>query len=147
MAVGLKKRRRIQLIIVAFILVGASAALMGYAFKDKIEFFRSPSQVLAEVIAPDEVFRIGGLVEPGTLTEQGEEIRFFVTDNAARVEVRFVGILPDLFEEGQGMIATGQLRDGIFIAQEILAKHDENYMPKEIADTLKEQGLYKPAEK
>jgi cytochrome c-type biogenesis protein CcmE len=111
--------------------------------RDGINFFRTPSQV-AE-IAPDatEVFRIGGLVEEGTLMRgQGETITFRVTDGGAAVPVAFTGVLPDLFKEGQGMVATGSMIGGTFEATEILARHDESYMPKEVIDALKEQGVY-----
>jgi cytochrome c-type biogenesis protein CcmE len=142
MAVGLKKRRRVQLIVIAFIFMIAATTLIGFAFKDGIEFFRSPTQVLAEKIDPDEVFRIGGLVKEGSLQRNGDNVSFVVTDTANDVPVTFTGILPDLFSEGTGMIATGRLISERFEATEILAKHDENYMPKEVADALKEQGLY-----
>ncbi|PKP72749.1 MAG: cytochrome c maturation protein CcmE [Alphaproteobacteria bacterium HGW-Alphaproteobacteria-6] len=140
---GLKKKRRIQIIAVAAVALAVSTGLIGYAMRDGINFFRSPSQVAAEAPGPSEVFRIGGLVEEGTLVRgQGDTIRFAVTDTAASVPVRFTGILPDLFAEGQGMIATGRLIDGTFEATEVLAKHDESYMPKEVIDALKEQGVY-----
>lgn len=142
MAVGLKKRRRVQLIVIAFIFIAVATALIGYAFKDGIEFFRSPTQVLAEKIDPSEVFRIGGLVKEGTLKRNGDNVSFTVTDTANDVPVVFTGILPDLFSEGTGMIATGNLISGRFEATEILAKHDENYLPKEVADALKEQGVF-----
>lgn len=143
MAVGLKKRRRVQLIIIAFVLIGISTALIGFAFKDGIEFFRSPTQVVNDQISPNEVFRIGGLVKEGSLQRNGDSVNFMVTDGANEVAVTFTGILPDLFTEGTGMIATGNLIDGTFDANEILAKHDENYLPKEVADALKEQGIFK----
>lgn len=141
---GLKKQRRIQIIVLAFVALAVSAGLIGYALRDGISFFRSPSQVLAEPPRPDEVFRIGGLVEEGSLVRgEGRDIRFRVTDGAASVPVVFTGILPDLFAEGQGMVGTGVYVDAVFQAREILAKHDENYMPKEVVDALKEQGVYK----
>jgi cytochrome c-type biogenesis protein CcmE len=142
MAVGLKKRRRVQLIVIAFVLIIAATALIGFAFKDGIEFFRSPTQVMSEKIDPTEVFRIGGLVKEETLQRNGDNVSFVVTDTANDVPVTFTGILPDLFSEGTGMIATGRLIAGRFEATEILAKHDENYLPKEVADALKEQGVF-----
>jgi cytochrome c-type biogenesis protein CcmE len=142
MAVGLKKRRRVQLIVIAFVFMIAATALIGFAFKDGIEFFRSPTQVLSEKIEPTEVFRIGGLVKEDTLQRNGDNVSFVVTDTANDVPVTFIGILPDLFSEGTGMIATGRLVSGQFEATEILAKHDENYLPKEVADALKEQGVF-----
>ena len=142
MAMGLKKRRRIQLIVIAVFFLIVASILIGFAFKDGIEFFRSPSQVVSENINEDEVFRIGGLVKENSLLKDGNNVSFIVTDRANEVEVKFVGILPDLFSEGTGMIATGRLKTNIFEATEILAKHDENYMPKEVADALKEQGVF-----
>ncbi|WP_095589808.1 cytochrome c maturation protein CcmE [Actibacterium ureilyticum] len=140
---GLKKQRRIQIIIVAFVALAVSTALIGYAMRDGINFFRSPSQVAEEPPAPNEVFRIGGLVEEGTLLRgQGETVTFRVTDGGASIPVAFTGVLPDLFEENQGMIGTGRYVNGTFEASEILAKHDESYMPKEVVDALKEQGIY-----
>lgn len=141
---GLKKRRRIQLILLAFVLLALTTVLVGTAMRDGINFFRAPSQVLSDPPQPGEVFRLGGLVEPGSLVRgEGTEVRFVVTDNAQTVPVTFTGILPDLFAEGQGMIGLGQMQDGTFVATEILAKHDETYMPKEVMDALKEQDLYK----
>ena len=142
MAMGLKKRRRIQLIVIAVFFLIVASILIGFAFKDGIEFFRSPSQVVSENINEDKVFRIGGLVKENSLLKDGNNVSFIVTDRANEVEVKFVGILPDLFSEGTGMIATGRLKSNIFEATEILAKHDENYMPKEVADALKEQGVF-----
>lgn len=120
-----------------------STALIGYAMRDGINFFRSPVQVIAEPPGPDEVFRIGGLVAEGSLKRgQGDTIRFEVTDGGASIPVTFMGVLPDLFEENQGMVGTGKYVNGVFEASEILAKHDETYMPKEVVDALKEQGVY-----
>lgn len=140
---GLKKTRRIQVILIAFAALAVATLLIGYAMRDGINFFRSPSQVYAEPPAPGEVFRIGGLVEEGSLVRgQGETVTFRVTDTNQSVPVAFTGVLPDLFAEGQGMVGTGQMQDGTFVASEILAKHDETYMPKEVIDSLKEQGVY-----
>lgn len=141
---NLKKQRRIQIIIVAFVALALSVGLIGYAFKDGINFFKSPTEVTENPPSPTETFRIGGLVEAGSLVRgEGDTVSFVVTDGGASVPVRFTGILPDLFGENQGMIGTGVLRDGVFVAEEILAKHDESYMPKEVVDALKEQGVYK----
>jgi cytochrome c-type biogenesis protein CcmE len=140
---NLKKTRRIQIIVVAFVALALSTALIGYAMKDGINYFRSPTQVTTEPPRPGEVFRIGGLVEVGSLVrDQGDTITFSVTDTKTTVPVRFQGILPDLFAEGAGMVAMGQMQDGTFVATEILAKHDEKYMPKEVIDALKAQGVY-----
>jgi cytochrome c-type biogenesis protein CcmE len=140
---SLKKTRRIQIIILAFVSLTVATGLIGYAMRDGINFFKSPSQVIAEPPAPNEVFRIGGLVEEGTLVRgQGETVTFNVTDGGASVPVAFTGVLPDLFGEGQGMVGTGSYINNTFQATEILAKHDEDYMPKEVIDALKEQGTY-----
>ena len=140
---GLKKTRRIQILALAFVALAGSTALIGYAMRDGINFFRAPAQVNAEPPEAGEVFRLGGLVEAGSLVRgQGETVRFNVTDGAEVVPVQFTGVLPDLFTEGQGMIGTGSLVDGTFVATEILAKHDESYMPKEVMEALKEQGVY-----
>lgn len=141
---GLKKRRRVQIILVAFVALALSTALIGYAMKDGINFFRSPTQVTSEPPRPGEVFRLGGLVEMGSLVrDQGNVITFKVTDTKTTVPVAFKGVLPDLFAEGAGVVAMGQMQDGTFVATEILAKHDEKYMPKEVIDALKAQGVYK----
>ena len=141
---SLKKQRRIQVIFVAIGALILSTVLIGYAMRDGINFFRSPTQVLEEPPAPNEVFRIGGLVQSGSLVRgQGETVRFSVTDpNGAVVPVTYTGVLPDLFEEEQGMVGTGSYINGVFEATEILAKHDETYMPAEVVDMLKEQGVY-----
>ncbi len=140
---SLKKKRRIQIVAICAVALVLSTGLIGYAMRDGINLFRSPSQVMAEPPPPNEVFRIGGLVEEGTLLRgQGQEIRFSVTDGGASVPVTFAGVLPDLFEENQGMVGTGSYVNGTFQATEILAKHDETYMPKEVIDALKEQGVY-----
>jgi cytochrome c-type biogenesis protein CcmE len=142
--IGLKKKRRIQIIVLAFVALAGSTALIGYAMQDGINLFRSPSQIAADPPSPSEVFRIGGLVEAGSLKRGvGETVTFAVTDGGATTPVAFTGILPDLFGEGQGMVGTGSLVAGTFNATEILAKHDESYMPKEVIDALKEQGVYK----
>ena len=140
---SLKKKRRIQVMALAAVSLVAATALIGFAMKDGINYFRAPSQIAANPPPPTETFRIGGLVEEGSLTRgQGKAVTFSVTDGGASVKVRYTGVLPDLFEENQGMVGTGKLKDGVFIASEILAKHDETYMPREVVDALKEQGVY-----
>ena len=141
---GLKKKRRIQIVALAAVALIISTGLIGYAMRDGINFFRAPSQIIAEPPGPNEVFRIGGLVEEGSIVRgQGEQIRFSVTDGGASIPVVYTGVLPDLFSENEGMVGTGRLVDGVFEASEILAKHDETYMPAEVIDALKEQGIYK----
>ncbi len=140
---GLKKRRRIQVLSIA------GACLIGVLFilyflpGDAFQFFRTPSQVAKSPPNSTEVFRIGGLVEEGSLVRgQGETITFRVTDGGAAVPVAYTGVLPDLFGEGEGMVGTGRMENGVFVATEILARHDETYMPAEVIDALKEQGVY-----
>ena len=144
---SLKKQRRIQVIAVAAVALILSTALIGYAMRDGINFFRSPTDVIAEPPSANEVFRIGGLVETGSL-EMGDNnnVTFRVTDGNGVVPVTYTGILPDLFGEGEGMVGTGRLVDGTFEAEEILARHDEQYMPREVVDALKEQGMWNHAE-
>ncbi len=140
---GLKKQRRIQVIALAFVALVVSSMLIGYAMRDGINFFRSPSQVLQDPPQAGEVFRIGGLVSEGTLVRgEGETITFSVTDTKTIVPVRYTGVLPDLFSEGAGMVGTGSMDGDTFVATEILAKHDESYMPKEVIESLKAQGVY-----
>ena len=140
---NLKKTRRIQIIALASVALVLSTAIIGYAMRDGINFFRSPTQVVEEPPAASETFRIGGLVEEGTLVRgQGETVTVRVTDTVNSVPVAYTGVLPDLFGEGEGMVGTGKLVDGVFQASEILARHDETYMPKEVIDALKEQGVY-----
>lgn len=140
---GLKKQRRIQIIALAAVALLGATGLVGYAMRDGINFFRSPSQVMSEPPAAGETFRIGGLVVEGSIVRgEGTEVSFAVTDTNASVPVRYNGILPDLFAEGQGMVALGKMEGDTFIATEVLAKHDETYMPQEVVDALKEQGVY-----
>lgn len=145
---GLKKTRRVQIILVTFVALIVSVGLVGYAMKDGINYFRSPTQVAAERPGPSEVFRLGGLVQVGSLLRgQGDTVTFTVTDNVNTVKASFKGVLPDLFAEGAGVVATGQMQGDTFVASEILAKHDETYMPKEVIDALKANGTYVPPQK
>lgn len=140
---SLKKQRRIQIIALAGVALVASFAAFYLAAPNALQYFRSPTQVLTEHPAEAEVFRIGGLVEKGSLVRaEGATVTFRVTDTKTVVPVSFTGVLPDLFGEGQGMVATGHMQGDTFIATEILAKHDESYMPKEVIAALKEQGTY-----
>jgi len=140
---GLKKKRRVQVIAIAGACLVGLLAVLWFLPDDAFQFFRAPVQVAEAPPPPSEVFRLGGLVAEGSLQRgQGEEITFAVTDGAATIPVSYTGILPDLFAEGEGMVGTGRLIDGTFQATEILAKHDETYMPKEVIDALKEQGVY-----
>ena len=140
---GLKKQRRIQIIALATVALIGATALVGYAMRDGINFFRSPTQVVEDPPTAGEVFRIGGLVEEGSIVRgQGETVTFRVTDMNQSIPVAYTGVLPDLFGEGEGMVGTGSMVDGTFQATEILARHDETYMPAEVVDALKEQGVY-----
>lgn len=122
--------------------MAAAFGVIYFAAGDAIQYFRSPTQVSENPPASGEVFRLGGLVVEGSLRESGTTISFEVTDGNAVIPATFTGVRPDLFEEGQGMVGTGKLVAGIFVADEILAKHDETYMPREVIDALKEQGVY-----
>ncbi len=117
--------------------VGAIAALVLNAFQSNLVFFYSPTQIAAKEAPSNRTFRIGGLVQEGSVKRDGVKVNFVVTDTAQTVPVSYEGILPDLFKEGKGVVAQGQLNpDGVFVAREVLAKHDENYMPPEAADAL-----------
>jgi cytochrome c-type biogenesis protein CcmE len=117
--------------------VGVIAALVFNAFQSNMVFFYSPSQVAAHEAPSNRTFRLGGLVEQGSVKRDGVKVSFVVTDKAKNIPVSYQGILPDLFKEGKGVVAQGQLEDGVFVAREVLAKHDENYMPPEAAEALK----------
>ena len=118
-------------------IVGVAAALVLNAFQSNLVFFYSPSQIVSKEAPTGRTFRLGGLVEAGSVKRDGVSVSFVVTDTARSVPVRYKGILPDLFKEGKGVVAQGQLKDGTFEAREVLAKHDENYMPPEAAEALK----------
>ena len=140
-----RRQRRLVLIGSGLGVLGLAAGLMLFALKDSIVFFNSPTDVLEKHIAAGTRIRLGGLVKPGTL-QRGESlnVRFEVTDGKSAIPVAFQGVLPDLFREGQGVIAEGALDPaGVFKADSVLAKHDERYMPKEVADALKKQGHWK----
>jgi cytochrome c-type biogenesis protein CcmE len=139
-----KKRRRLYFAI-AVVLAGAvGAALVVRALQDNVLYFYSPSDIAAKHVPPDVSFRVGGLVEKGSVSRgPGAEVRFVVSDGRRRVPVEYSGALPDLFREGQGVVATGALHGGSFHASEVLAKHDERYMPPEVVDALKRAGRWK----
>ena len=140
-----RKQRRLALIGTGMGVLGLAAALVLFALKDSIVFFNSPTDVVEKRIAPGSRIRLGGLVREGSLT-RGDNltVRFEVTDGNKSVPVSYTGILPDLFREGQGVVTEGALdAAGHFKADSVLAKHDETYMPKEVADALKKQGHWK----
>jgi cytochrome c-type biogenesis protein CcmE len=138
-----KKARRIQMIVLGGVLLAGAAALFGFLAQDAIAFFKSPSELRAETYRADQLLRVGGLVVDGSVGKEGATHIFEVTDGGATVPIHFEGVLPDLFREGQGIVAEGYWKEGVFTATEVLAKHDENYMPKEVVDALREQGHYK----
>lgn len=137
---SVRRRRRLIAIVVVVLGVGSATALALRAFQENLLFFFSPSEVLAGNAPSAREFRLGGLVERASVVRAGDglTVRFRVTDLARTVTVNYQGILPDLFREGQGVVARGRLNDaGVFLATEVLAKHDENYMPPEVAASLK----------
>lgn len=140
-----RKQKRLSIIAAGAVFLAGSAALVTSALREQIVFFNSPTDVLAQPLAPGTRVRLGGLVEKGSV-ERGvnSAVTFLVTDTNASVKVRYVGILPDLFREGQGVVTEGTFSadEGTFLADSVLAKHDENYMPKEVADSLKAQGVW-----
>ena len=144
-----RKRRRLTVFLLGGLALATAATLVLAAFEDNIVFFHSPSDIQANAIAPGQHFRMGGLVKEGSITkaEDGLVTNFEVTDLDHTVKVSYRGILPDLFREGQGVVAEGSLNpERVFVAREVLAKHDENYMPAEVAEALKQSGQWKPKE-
>lgn len=139
-----RKQRRSVLIGVCLAVLGLAVGLVMFALEDSIVFFYSPSDVAEKRIKPGQRIRLGGLVEEGSV-KRGEKttVQFTVTDTAKTISVMYTGVLPDLFREGQGVVTEGKLgSDGVFIADSVLAKHDENYMPPEVAEALKKQGVW-----
>ena len=147
---SLKKKRRIRMLAFGGVALAASAAIAGFAFNDSIVFFFPPTELIAKAetgeAGPDRRVRLGGMVAEGSVAkvDGGASVSFDVTDGETTLPVIFAGVLPDLFREGQGVVAEGYYRNAVFEAETILAKHDENYMPREIADALKESGDWKP---
>lgn len=140
-----RKQRRGILIGTCLAVLGVAVGLVLFAMRDSIVFFYSPSEVAEMKIVPGQRIRLGGLVEAGSLVRgEGTTIRFAITDRATSLPVSFTGMLPDLFREGQGVVAEGALKpDGSFQADSVLAKHDENYMPPEVAAKLKDEGVWR----
>ncbi len=128
--------------------ISIAVAIIASSLRDTIVFFYTPSEVAEKGINTDTRFRLGGLVKEGSVVRgQGTTVSFAITDTAQTLQVKFTGNLPDLFREGQGVVTEGKLDgSGTFIADNVLAKHDENYMPKDVADSLKKQGLWKEPE-
>jgi cytochrome c-type biogenesis protein CcmE len=140
-----RKQRRLAIIAAALAVLGLAAVLVLSALRESIVFFNSPTDIVEKHVAPGTRIRIGGLVREGSVRRSdGVHVRFDVTDGANTLPVIYTGILPDLFREGQGVVAEGALAPGgVFRADTVLAKHDETYMPKEVADALKKQGHWK----
>ena len=143
-----KKRRRLAFAAAIVLASAGGAALVLGALKDNVLYFYSPSDVMAKHVSPGVAFRIGGLVEKGSVSHgKGAEVHFTVTDGKAQIPIDFDGVLPDLFREGQGVVAMGKLDgSGTFEASEVLAKHDAKYMPPEVVDALKRSGRWKEGE-
>ncbi|MBL0089069.1 MAG: cytochrome c maturation protein CcmE [Ideonella sp.] len=138
------RHKRAAIIVGALGALGVAVALVLNAFNSNLVFFYTPTQIASKEAPQGRTFRVGGLVEAGSVVRDGVTVRFTVTDTAKTVPVRFEGVLPDLFKEGKGVVAQGQLgADGVFAAREVLAKHDENYMPPEAAEALKQAGSMK----
>ncbi len=136
------KYRRLTFVAIGLGLLGIAAALILSAFQESIVFFHSPSELVEHANLTDRRLRIGGLVEDGSVARDGATVRFRVTDLANSVGVAYTGILPDLFREGQGVVAEGRMEGGVFVADQVLAKHDETYMPPEVAEALKKSGQW-----
>jgi cytochrome c-type biogenesis protein CcmE len=131
------RHKRLAIAAGVVLVIAAAAALILNAFQSNLVFFFSPTQIESKEAPVNRTFRLGGLVVAGSVKRNGVAVDFMVTDTAKSVPVHFEGILPDLFKEGKGVVAQGKLQDGVFVAKEVLAKHDENYMPPEAAEALK----------
>ena len=142
-----RKQKRLATIAGLAVVLGLATTLVLGALQEQIVFFYSPSDIHEKGVAPGQAIRIGGLVKAGSWVREGDSNRFIVTDGETEVPASFVGILPDLFREGQGVVAEGSLdAGGGFVASNVLAKHDENYIPKEVAEELKARGEWRPGE-
>lgn len=140
-----RKQKRLAVIAGLAVVLAIATALVLTALRDQIVFFYSPSDVVARNVAPGQAIRLGGLVKDGSWTRDGQDNLFTITDGGQEIVAHYVGILPDLFREGQGVVAEGSLgADGRFQANTVLAKHDENYVPKEVVEALKAQGEWRP---
>ena len=145
-----RKKRRLYAVLAGLTMLSVAAALVLTAFEDNIVFFYSPTDITKKALRPGQTVRLGGLVEADSVKKAADGVitEFVITDTNKTISVRYAGLLPDLFREGQGVVTQGALGpDGVFVASEVLAKHDENYMPKEVADALKKSGNWKESEK
>jgi cytochrome c-type biogenesis protein CcmE len=140
-----RKQTRLTIILASLVVLSLAAGLVLYAIRDTIVFFYTPSEIAEKAVTPGTRLRLGGLVEKGSLTKiSGATTGFTVTDTIGSIKVTYTGLLPDLFRDGQGVVAEGAVgADGVFVADTVLAKHDENYMPKDVADKLKAKGVWK----
>ena len=140
-----RKQKRLAVIAGLAVVIALATTLVLVALRDQIVFFYSPSDVIARQVSAGTPIRLGGLVKDGTWVRDGQDNSFVVTDNVNEITARYTGILPDLFREGQGVVAEGSLGpDGQFMATNVLAKHDENYVPKEVVEALKASGEWRP---
>ncbi len=138
-----RKQKRLSVIAGAMIFLGAATGLAVFALGQKASYFYMPADIAGAALPDGQRIRLGGLVEKGTIERgEGTEVRFAITDSEESVKVTFNGILPDLFREEQGVITEGSFEGGVFVADSVLAKHDETYMPKEVAESLKERGVW-----
>ena len=143
-----RKRRRLYFVLLGMLALGAAVALVLNALGDSMVYFYTPADLQAKHIPAGRRVRIGGLVEKGSVMKEGTTVTFRITDNTAVLPTTYTGILPDLFREGQGVVAEGRIgTDGVLHASEILAKHDEKYMPREVAEALKKSGQWKGGQK
>lgn len=139
------KRKRLYIVLIALLCFGGATALVLAALDDSLAFFYAPAEIVANPPGPEQAVRLGGLVEVGSVAREGGTVRFQITDNVDSIPVTYTGVLPDLFREGQGVVVEGKLGPGgLFAAHTVLAKHDENYMPKEVADAIKASGEWRP---
>ena len=145
-----RKKKRLYTVIAGLTMLGVAAALVLTAFEDNIVFFYSPTDITEKALRPGQTVRLGGLVQADSVKKASDGVttEFVITDTNKTISVRYAGLLPDLFREGQGVVTQGSLGpDGTFVDSEVLANHDENYMPKEVADALKKSGNWKESEK
>ena len=139
-----RKQRRLYFVLLGMLALAAATALVLTAVGDGMVYFYTPGDLKTKPVGPDRRLRIGGLVEKGSVVKDGKTVRFVITDLTATVPAIYTGVLPDLFREGQGVVAEGRLdAGGVFQASEVLAKHDEKYMPKEVSEALKKSGQWK----
>ncbi len=131
------KRKRIILIFVLLAFITTGIIITTNQFKDNIIFFYSPTELLTKKISPGQIIRVGGLVKEGSVKHQGQDLSFVITDYENEISIQYKGMLPNMFKESQGMVAKGKIVNNILIAQELLTKHDENYMPREVSNILK----------